>query len=74
MSADFNAWQTNCSTVYAEVHLPGVDDMLLSASITVGIQHQVTVSSIEVSVAGWVHRGFITSLHTPDLQTPDRVI
>lgn len=50
------------------LHSPGVDDMLLSASRVVAVQHQVTVTSKELSMGGWVHQHFIFSFHTPDLQ------
>lgn len=51
------------------LHSPGVDDMLFSAPIIVGVQHQVTVTSKELSIGGWVHGCFITFFNTPNLQT-----
>lgn len=46
---------------------PGVDDVLLSASLFVAVEDQVTVSSKELAVGLGVHRHTSSSLHTPDL-------
>lgn len=67
-SGRFNSKQRS-SRVVKPLHSPGVDDMLLSASRVVAVQHQVTVTSKELSMGGWVHQHFIFSFHTPNLQT-----
>lgn len=46
---------------------PGVDDMLLSASLFVTVEDQVTVSSKELTVGRGFHRDTVPSFHTPDL-------
>lgn len=52
---------------------PGVDDVLQSAPSVVGVQHQVTVPSVELAIRGRVHRNFITGLNAPNLQTPQHI-
>lgn len=47
--------------------LPGVDEMLLSASLFVTVEDQVTVSPKELTVGRGIHRDTIPSLHAPDL-------
>lgn len=41
--------------------------MPLSSSSIVGVQHQVTVTSKELSIGGRVHRHFVASFHSPNL-------
>jgi len=47
--------------------LPGVDNVLLSASLEIGVENQVTVSSIELPIVRRVHRNFIPTLDPPHL-------
>lgn len=47
--------------------LPGVDEMLLPASLFVTVEDQVTVSPKELTVGRGIHRDTVSSLHTPDL-------
>ena len=58
---------------YKSFHSPGVDDVPLVASLLVGVEHQVTVTSIELSIGARVHFYFVTCFHTPDLQTTTTV-
>lgn len=50
--------------------LPGVDNVLLSASLEIGVENQVTVSSIELAIARRVHRNSIPTLDPPHLPRP----
>uniref|UniRef100_A0A8C6LDB2 Reverse transcriptase domain-containing protein n=1 Tax=Nothobranchius furzeri TaxID=105023 RepID=A0A8C6LDB2_NOTFU len=61
------------SSILVSESLPGVNDVLLSASIIIRVKHQVAVTTIELSIAGWVHRCFVSSFHTPDLWIPTTV-
>lgn len=47
---------------------PGVDDVLLTASLIVAVEDEVTVSSVKVTVCGGIHRHLVAFLHTPDLK------
>ncbi len=42
--------------------------MLLAASLTVAVEDEVTVSTIEVTVGGGIHRHLCTILNTPNLK------
>lgn len=46
---------------------PHVDDVSLTSSVTVVVQDDVAVSSIELSVCGRIHWHLIGSLDAPDL-------
>lgn len=48
---------------------PGVYNVLLSASLSVAVEDEVTVSTIEVTVGGGIHRHLFTFvLNTPNLK------
>lgn len=49
-------------------HPPRVDDVLLSASVVVRVQQQVTVTSKELPIGGFIHSYLIASFHSPNLQ------
>lgn len=47
---------------------PGVYDVLLAAPRSVGVEDEVTISSIEVTIHGGIHWYAGTVLNTPDLK------
>lgn len=54
---------------------PGVYDVLLAASLSVAVEDEVTVSTIEVTIGGGIHSHLFTILNTPNLQaTPQPVL
>lgn len=52
---------------YGWTFSPGIDDMLLSATLLVAVKDQIAVTSIEMTVGGWVHRNLIPTFDTPHL-------
>ena len=48
-------------------HLPHVQDIVLPAGHPVGVEHQVAVPSVELSVAAGLHLGQLHIFNTPDL-------
>lgn len=62
-------WTTLCPCLYRpSFSSPGVYDVLLAASQSVGVEDEVTISSIEVTVQGGIHWYLVTVLNTPDLK------
>lgn len=51
--------------------LPDVDDVALSASMTVVVKNDVTVSTTELPMCRGVNRNFVRTLNSPDLKTQD---
>lgn len=47
--------------------LPNIDDVSLSASVSVVVKDDVTVSAIELTVCGRVNRNLVRAFNTPDL-------
>lgn len=53
--------------IFVFAPVPGVNDVLLSASLSVAVEDEVTVSTVELTIGGGLHRLFITTLNSPDL-------
>lgn len=47
--------------------LPNVDDVSLSATVSVVVKDDVTVPAIELAICGRVNRNLIRTFNTPDL-------
>lgn len=47
---------------------PGVYNVLLPASQSVAVEDEVTVSAIELTIGGGIHRHLFAILDTPDLK------
>lgn len=53
----------------AGTHLPYVQNVTLLAADCIGVQDQVAVASVEVSVRLWLHRDQLQILNSPHLHT-----
>lgn len=61
----------NDSFLSAETDLPHVEYMLLTVRRLIRVQHQITVSSVELPVRAWVHFGQLHVLDAPHLMHTD---